>query len=144
VVVDVPRRSDALTREALARADVVVVVTDLTLPAMRDAQRLMRLLKALKPHGSVLVVANRAGGAAGELPQAEFARALGGPLAVVAPADAKAAQAAAEQAKPLVETAGKAPLAAELRKLAARLAGDEVQTTEVAPAASLLKRFLGR
>jgi pilus assembly protein CpaE len=145
VVVDVPRRSDALTREALARADVVVVVTDLTLPAMRDAQRLMRLLKTLKPQGSVLVVANRAGGAAGELPQAEFARALGGPLAVVAPADAKAAQAAAEQAKPLVETAGKAPLAAELRKLAARLAGDEAQAVEAAPAAaSLLKRFLGR
>ncbi|HEX3700477.1 MAG TPA: AAA family ATPase [Phenylobacterium sp.] len=144
VVVDVPRRADRATREVLARADVVTVVTDLSLPAMRDAQRLVRLLGALRPRGAVLVVANRVGGAVGELPQAEFVRGLGAPLAFAVPAEPKAAEAAAEQAKPLVEAAGRTPLAAELRRLAARLAEAEDAPVEAAEPASWLKRVLGR
>jgi pilus assembly protein CpaE len=144
VVVDLPRRIDGAGREVLASAETVVVVTDLTLPGMRDAQRLTRFLKALRSKGAVLVVANRVGGAAGELPQAEFVKGLGAPLAVSAPADDKAAEAAAEQAKPLLEVAGKSPFAAELRKLAARLVGAEDAPAEAAEPASWLKRVLGR
>jgi pilus assembly protein CpaE len=144
VVVDVPRRLDAAAREVLASAGTVVVVTDLTLPGMRDAQRLTRFLKALRTKGAVLVVANRVGAAAGELPQAEFVKGLGAPLAFAAPADDKAAEAAAEQAKPLLEVAGKTPFAAEFRKLAARLVGAEDAPPEAAEPASWLKRVLGR
>lgn len=144
VVVDLPRRIDRAGREVLASADTVVLVTDLTLTGMRDAQRLTRLLNALRPKGGVLVVANRVGGTAGELPQAEFAKGVGAPLAFAAPADDKAAEAAAEQAKPLLEVAGKTPFAAELRKLAARLAGAETAPAEAPEPASWLKRVLGR
>ncbi|THD80519.1 MAG: pilus assembly protein CpaE [Phenylobacterium sp.] len=144
VVVDVPRRIDRAAREVLTRADVVVVVTDLSLPAMRDAQRLARLLKTLRPAGNVLIVGNRVGGTLAELPQAEFARGLGAPLAFAAPTDAKAAEAAAEQAKPLLEAAGKGPLAVELRRLTARLADADDAPIEAAEPASWLKRVLGR
>jgi pilus assembly protein CpaE len=144
VVVDLPRRIDRAGREVLASAETVVVVTDLTLPGMRDAQRLTRFLRTLRPKGAVLVVANRVGAAAGELPQGEFVKGLGAPLAHVTPADNKAAEAAAEQAKPLLEVAGKTAFAAELRKLAARLVGADDAPVEAAEPASWLKRVLGR
>jgi pilus assembly protein CpaE len=144
VVVDLPRRIDRAGREVLASAETVVVVTDLTLTGMRDAQRLTRFVKTLRPNGAVLVVANRVGGVAGELPPAEFVKALGAPLAFAAPADDKAAEAAAEQAKPLLEVAGKTAFAAEVRKLAARLAGAEDAPADSAEPASWLKRVLGR
>lgn len=144
IVVDVPRRADRLTRDVLARADLVVVVTDLTLPAMRDAQRLLAFLKGSRSKGEVLLVANRLGGAAGELPPAEFAKGAGASLAFTLPADAKIAEAAAEQAKPLVEIAGKSPLGTELRALAARLAGAETAPAESAEPGAWFKRILGR
>jgi pilus assembly protein CpaE len=144
VIVDLPRRLDRAAREVLASAETVVVVTDLTLPGMRDAQRLTRLLKTLAAK-RVLVVANRVGGASGELPQAEFVKGLGSPLALAAPADAKAAEAAAEQAKPLLEVAGKTAFAAEVRRLAAQLVGaaDAPEAAAGEPG-SWLKRVLGR
>jgi Flp pilus assembly CpaE family ATPase len=145
--VDTPRRADRATREVLARADVVVIVTDLTLPAMRDCQRLVKLANGLRPRGEVLVLANRVGGAPGELPKDEFAKGAGAAVAFAAPAEPKAAQAAAEQAKPLAEAAGTGPLAGEIRRLAARLAGAEAGAgagaAETQPGA-WLRRMLGR
>jgi pilus assembly protein CpaE len=143
MVVDVPRRLDTLGREALARADVVCLVTDLTLPAMRDTQRLLTLLRKTRGDGEVLIVGNRVGGVAGEVPQAEFERAVGAKLDFAVPFDAKAATAAAEQGRPLLAAARPGPLAAELRRLATYLAGgggDVVQPEKPA----WLKRLIGK
>lgn len=144
VVLDLPRRADRLTREALSRADAVVIVTDLTLPAMRDAQRLGRLVRATAPRAEMLMVANRVGAAAGELPQAEFARGAGAPLAFALAADAKAAEAAAEQARPLAETAARTSLGSDMRRLASRLASAEEAPPPQGEPASWFKRILGR
>ncbi|WP_334163021.1 AAA family ATPase [Phenylobacterium sp.] len=143
VVVDLPRRADRLTRDVLARADAVVLVTDLTLAGMRDSQRLLALLKTLGAKGELLVVANRVGGVAGEVPQPEFERGLGAGLQVLLPHDGKAAEAAAQEAKPLVAAARNAPLAAELRSLTDRLAGGEA-APPAAEKPSWMKRILGR
>lgn len=144
VVVDAPRRADRLTRDLLARAEMAVVVTDLSLAGMRDTHRLLLLLKSLRPQGGVVLVANRVGGVSGEVPQAEFERGVGAKIDIVVPADAKAAVASAEQAKPLVAAAKASPAAVELRRLTARFTG----AVEVAAAepekASLLQRLLGR
>lgn len=142
IVVDTPRRLDPLSRAALARADVAVIVTDLSLPGMRDAQRLLGLMGHVRS-GETLVVANRSGGVAGEVPQAEFERGLGRKLDAILPHDAKAATAAAEQGNPLLATAGQGPLAAELRRLSARILGGET-TVEPAGRESWLKKILGK
>jgi pilus assembly protein CpaE len=144
VVIDAPRRADRMTRDLLARADAVAVVTDLSLAGMRDTQRLLGLLRGLRPQGEVLVVANRVGGVAGEVPQAEFERGIGAKLDIVAPSDPKAAVAAAEQAKPLTAVAKASPLAAELRRLAGRFSGEVVAPAEEPEKGSLLQRLLGR
>jgi len=141
IVIDTPRRLDALTRAALARADVAVIVTDLSLPGMRDTQRLLGLMGHVRA-GETLVVANRVGGVAGEVPQAEFERGVGRKLDAVLPNDAKAAAAAAEQGKPLLATAGQGPFAAELRRVIARILGGEA--TEATGRESWLKKILGK
>lgn len=145
LVVDLPRRMDRLSREVLGRADVVVLVTDLSLAGLRDAQRLARTIRALSHKGELVLVANRVGGAPGEAPQGEFAKALGAPFDIVTPEDAKAAQAAAEAARPLVESGAKGPAAAALRKLAARLAGEaETAAADTEARLAWLKRVLRR
>jgi pilus assembly protein CpaE len=144
VVVDTPRRADRLTRQLLARAEVVGVVTDLSLPAMRDTHRLLALLKGLRPQGGILVIANRVGGVAGEVPQAEFERGVGARLDALVPYDAKAAVASAEQAKPLIATSKGAPAGAELRRLVAQLTGGAPAVEPGAERPSWLKRIVGR
>ncbi|HEV2530417.1 AAA family ATPase [Phenylobacterium sp.] len=141
VVMDVPRHMDRLSREALARADLAVVVTDLSLAGMRDAQRLLGLLRSLRPQGEIALVANRVGGVAGELPQAEFEKAVGAGFDLVLPFDEKAALAAAEKARPLF--AGRAsPAAVALGGFAGRLSGG-VPAPPVEKG-SWLKKILGR
>ncbi|MFC3068843.1 AAA family ATPase [Phenylobacterium soli] len=147
LVADLPRRMDGLARAAIARASQVVLVTDLSLAGLRDAQRLARTVRALAPAAELVLVANRVGGVAGEAPQAEFARALGAGFDVAVPADAKAAQAAAEQARPLIEAAAKSAAGPELAKLVARLAGEAAPAASPTPAAeplTWLKSLLGR
>jgi pilus assembly protein CpaE len=144
VVADVPRRADRVTRDLLARADLAVVVTDLSLAGMRDTHRLLGLLKSLRPQGGVLLMANRVGGVSGEVPQAEFERGVGARLDLVAPADPKAAVAAAEQARPIVAAAKASPAAVEFRRLAARFAGEAEAPAAEPEKASLLQRLLGR
>lgn len=141
VVMDVPRHMDRLSREALARADLAVVVTDLSLAGLRDTQRLLGLLKALRPQGEIGLVANRVGGVAGELLQVEFEKAVGAEFDLVLPFDEKAALAAAETARPLF--AGRAsPAAVALGGFAGRLTGGA--TPPPVEKGSWLKKILGR
>ncbi|MDB5449043.1 MAG: pilus assembly protein CpaE [Phenylobacterium sp.] len=142
IVMDTPRRLDALSRAALAQADVVGVVTDLSLPAMRDAQRLLKLLGATRPEGEVLLIGARVGGVAGEVPRSEFERATGRALDFAVPFDAKAAAAAAEQGKSLLAVAKPGPTATELRRLVGRFAGGA--PTAAAEKPSWLTRVLGK
>lgn len=141
VVLDIPRKLDALGRAGLMAADTVGVVTDLSLPAMRDAQRLLRLLTELRGDRETVVVGNRIGGVAGEVPKEEFERGIGRKLDFAVPFDAKAASAAAEQGKALLAVARPGPAATELRRLAQTFGGS-------GPAApqkdTWLKRMLGK
>lgn len=144
VVVDTPRRADRLTRETLARADAVAVVTDLSLPAMRDTQRVLSMLRSLRPQGGVTVVANRAGGVAGEVPQGEFEKAIAAKIDLLVPYDAKAATTSAERAKPMAAVAAAGPLQDALRGLTAALGGDAPPAQPEPEKGSWLQRILGR
>jgi pilus assembly protein CpaE len=137
LVADVPRSLDATSREVLAAADSVVVVTDLSLTGLRDTQRLADLTKALgdaKP----LLVANQVGaGHRGEIGRAEFERGIGRPLDLVIPFDVKAAMTMARSGKALPAAAAGSKAAAEIRQLATRLSGRKPQAKRG------LRRWLG-
>jgi pilus assembly protein CpaE len=138
VVVDVPRRLDATTRAMLGRADEVAVVTDMSLPGMRDTMRLLALIRMLRPDGRALVIANRASFSRAEIPRADFERGIGASLDEIIPFDAKAAAAVAESGKPLPQAAKSSKAAAALRRIGERLSGQPAPSR-----VPLLRRLLG-
>ncbi len=138
LIVDLPRTLDAMARQVIALADATIVVTDLSLSALRDTVRLADLTKALESRTKPLLVANQVGADhRGEIGRTEFERGIGGALDHAVPFDAKAVMAAAHSGKALPEAAGGSKAAIELRKLAARLVGRE----EEKPRGGLLARF---
>jgi pilus assembly protein CpaE len=128
IVADVPRSLDAVARKVLAAADQVVVVTDLSLAAVRDSLRLVDLVRAFDAQGKPLIVANQVGAAhRGEIGRPEFERGLAGPVDLAVPFDVKAAVAAARSGKAWPAAAGSSKATVELKRLAARLSGREAK-----------------
>ena len=139
VLVDTPRSLNGLCRQVLAAADVIAIVTDLSLPAMRDTRRLLLLAKAQRARVQTVVIANRVAGAAGEVGRADFERGIGEKVDIVIPLDAKAAATAAERGRTLSETARNPATLTALRSLAGALTGAPVVAKP-----SLVNRLLGR
>jgi pilus assembly protein CpaE len=137
IVIDTPRALNGLNRHVLGIADVIGVVTEQSLTAMRDTQRLLGLIKGMRADANIAVIANRVGGIAGEVGRADFERGIGARIDFTVPFDPKAAAAAAERAKALVTVTRDAKTAAELKKLAVLLAG-----TTPAKKPSFMKRIL--
>jgi pilus assembly protein CpaE len=138
IVVDLPRTFDSMARQVISLADATVVVTDLSLSALRDSVRIIDLAKALESRVKPLLVANQVGADhRGEIGRAEFERGVGGGVDHAVPFDVKAVTAAAHNGKAIPDAAGNSKAASELRKLAARLAGRE----EEKPKTGLLSRF---
>lgn len=139
ILVDTPRSLNELARHVLGAADVIAIVTDLSLPAMRDTRRLMALAKGQREDVRVMVIANRVGGVAGEISRADFERGMGGKIDVVVPFDAKAAVAAAERGKALVEVSRNPALQAAIKAITAAIMGQVSQAKS-----SLFERLLGK
>lgn len=124
VVVDLPRALLGAESEILNAFTDVTVVSDLSLVALRDANRLIRLAKASAPDARLRVVANRVGpGKKGQIAARDFERALEVPLKHSIPLDDKAATRSANVGKPLADVAGKSRLMQAVRRLAVDVAG---------------------
>lgn len=138
LVADAPRSLDQASRQVLAAADSIIIVTDLSLTGLRDTQRLTDLMKALGCGPKPLVVANQVGAShRGEVGRAEFERGIGKPLDFAIPFDAKAAATMARSGKALPAAAGGSKAAAEVRQVAAALSGRKPQAKRG------LRRWLG-
>lgn len=138
LLVDLPRSLDGAARHVLASADSTLIVTDFSLAALRDAFRLSSLVKSLGAAATPLVVASQVGALhRGEIGRAEFERGLGTAVDFAVPFDPKVARAMAVGGKTLPAVDGASKAAAEMRRIAARLAGREVK------AKTGLKRWFG-
>ena len=81
IVIDLPRHHLAESLELLERCDGLALVTDLTLPALRDSVRIRRLIDRDLGHPNFHMVANRIGHAkTGELGIKDFEQSLGAKL----------------------------------------------------------------
>jgi len=139
IVIDVPRTLTPLSRRALAVAETVGIVCEQTLPAMRDTQRLLAMVGAVRPDARGVVIANRVGGAAAEIGSADFERGIGAKIDFSISVDVKAAFAAAERGKAMIEVTRDAKNLAELKRLAMTMSG-----TADARKVSIFKRLLGK
>jgi pilus assembly protein CpaE len=140
LVIDMPRSLDSMARQVIALADQTIVVTDLSLSALRDSVRIVDLARSLDARSKPLLVANQVGADhRGEIGRPEFERGIGHGLDHVVPFDVKAVVASAHSGKALPEAAGNSKAAIEMRKLAARLAGREEE--KPTKSGGLLSRF---
>ena len=102
VVVDLPARFSPLHKPVLAAASDIILLTALTLPALRDTLRWLTFLPTLAATAVIKVVT---GPVAGRLPRAEFEANLGRKIDLVLPLDQKAFDEAANLAKPVAACA---------------------------------------
>ncbi len=126
IVVDLPRGVLATQSEMLQELSDVVVVSDLSLASLRDANRLERFLRQAGP-GKLQhhIVANASGQPGrGEIRVAEFRKELDGTLTRELSADGEALAQAALAARPLSEVAKRSRLLRDLRALTNDLIGE--------------------
>jgi pilus assembly protein CpaE len=126
LVIDLPRSLDDGARHVISAADAFVAVTDLSLAGLRDALRLIDLVKRIGSKAAPIIVASQVGAPhRGEISQREFERGLGQSLDHLISYDPKAAVAMARHGKALPAAARNSKVAEEMLSLAQRLSGRE-------------------
>jgi len=126
LVIDLPRSLDDGSRHVISNVDSFLLVTDLSLAGLRDALRIMDLVKRIGSKASPLLVASQVGAPhRGEISQREFERGLGQSLDHVITYDPKAAVAMARHGKAMPAVARASKAAEEILALAQRLSGRE-------------------
>jgi len=126
LVVDLPRALDDGSRHVISNTDTFVLVTDLSLAGLRDALRVMDLVKRIGSKAAPIMVASQVGAPhRGEISQREFERGLGQNLDHVISYDPKAAVATARHGKALPQIARSSKAAEEILAMAQRLSGRE-------------------
>lgn len=138
VVIDLPRGAGMFQRQILSEAAKVVILAELSLPAVRDAIRWSGLVRDSAPTAQVMfAVVEKTAGKTAKISPGDFARSVGQPVAAILPWDAAAAALAAGQAKPVLTAARSTKLAAGYRTLVDVLAGPKP-----AKSAPIWKRLL--
>lgn len=122
VVADLPRWMAVSESAMLTGATDIVVVSDLSLPGMRDTLRLNTHLKNMSGLAPRMIVNRVAKAGKGALSAADFAKGIEAPVAAILPEDPKVGLAAAS-GKPYVEMAGKSKLVQALRPVAEIVSG---------------------
>lgn len=102
VVVDLPRARLSQARDVLARADEIVLVTDLSLAGLRDSIRLRALCVEEAPNAARTMIAMAPSSGPAPVERKEFERALEGAVDWVAPWTPRQAAEGAAAGKPLV------------------------------------------
>jgi pilus assembly protein CpaE len=104
-LVNTPGILSEATRAALTTADRVLLVTDLTVPALRSCARTIDWLagEGVDPASAVEVIVNRYNSRATEVSIAEVSRMMPAPVRALLPCDDAAALTAANAGRPLAE-----------------------------------------
>ncbi len=137
-VVDTPRALTDTTLPAFEQADRILVLTDLSVPGVRAARRVVELLVTLGVGGERLELV-LTDAVAGPVSVADAVQAIGREPLITLPRDETAANQAMNNGAPLNGTRP-APLTAAVRRLAGQLTG----TGGAAPRRGVLGRWFGR
>lgn len=123
IILDVPRTFAVQHPELISSATTTMLVTDLSLSAMRDALRIKTLIRETAPQTHLRIVLNqyRPLGKS-DMPAAEFERSIDDKIACNIPFDPKSVGQAASAGKPMAAVAKKSKSADALRKFSQGLA----------------------
>ncbi len=146
IVADVPRGDPLIQRQVIEASTDVLLITDLSLPGVRDAVRLQQLVQDLAPNAELHIAAGGAIDARrSAVKAADVERTLKRKLDCQIPADSTAALAAVNFGRPIPEAAPGSGIVKALRPLVARL--DSPASADRGTAkktAGLLARFAPR
>ena len=142
IVVDLPRALYSVREQVLQEANRVVLVTELSLPALRDSIRLLGIIEEAASKTPITVIANRCKSGQQAMGQSEFQKALGRKIDVLIGDESKSFNDAANVGKPLVHSAARSKAAKTLRKVAISVVGDNPDPAGGAGAAKK-KSWLG-
>lgn len=123
IVVDLPRSLYGVREQVIKEATRVILVTELSLPALRDSIRLLGIIEETAPKTPITVLANRCNGGQQAMGQGEFQKALGRKVDILMADESKVFNEASNAGKPLVHNAGQSKAAKGLRKIADLVAG---------------------
>jgi pilus assembly protein CpaE len=145
VVVDLPRQMDPVTTAALTRADQVLIVMQQELTHLRDAGRLVHLLKEELsiPRGHLHVVINRHE-KSGSVRARDIREALDPQELAVIPGDYQRVSEAVNLGVPIYDHARSADITQALINLARRLVGEEAADGERGRFQSAVARLFKR
>jgi pilus assembly protein CpaE len=143
IVADVPRGDPVIQRQTIEASTDVVLVTDLSLPGVRDAMRLHQLAHDVAPQARVhLVTSGIIDPRRSAVKVADLERTMKRKVDCQLPADAPSALAAVNFGKPLPEAAPNSPIIKALRPLVAALDhAEEGQTGKGGSTARAFSRF---
>jgi pilus assembly protein CpaE len=144
VFIDCVHILDPAVREVLDSADQIIMVTELSLPAIRRTKRLLEVLRAAQfPSSKVALVVNRYEKDQKDL-MVETEALLGVHMAGLIPNDYGSASEAINHGKPLTVLASKAPIGQWYLREVGQLSGEQGEgaVSPKGPAKSL--SFLGR
>ncbi len=139
IVVDLPRALYSVRDQVLNEATSVILVTELSLPALRDSIRLLGIIEEAAPKTPVTVVANRCKGAQQAMGQGEFQKALGRKVDLMIANESKLFNDAANTGKPVVNQSGRSKAAKSLRSIVGIVASDPAGAEPKAGRKSWLK-----
>ncbi len=121
IIIDMPRSAFAVRQRVFEAASRIVLVTELSLPGLRDSMRLLTGIEEVSIGKPVTIIANRTGGAQQAMQPRDFQKALGHKIDFVIPEDRKSFIEAANNGKPLASTNQRSAATKVLRKIAETL-----------------------
>lgn len=146
MVVDLPRAFDPVSAAALTDADRVLIVSQLSVAAIRNATRIHEWLRKMgTPENNIGVVLNRAGSSAGHITLEDVEAHFGKPVFAIVPNDYRRVQSSLDVGYSDVKDDARNPVQQAIREMARKIASDLLQQEEPEPEpAPLLKRFWRR
>ena len=125
IIVDLPRSALALRQRIFETATDIILITELTLPGLRDAMRILSSIEEVAGNKPVIVVANRAGSLQQAMSPKDFQKALTHKVEFLIPQDDKAFKQAANNGKPLVQVDSRGKPAKTMQSIVAKLTGEK-------------------
>ena len=142
IVADVPRGDPVIQRQVIEASTDILLITDLSLPGVRDAMRLQQLMQEVAPNAQLRIATSGASDARrSAVKVADVERTLKRKVDCQIPADSGAALAAVNFGKPLSEAAPNSGIVKALRPLVASLDAPGGGGSNVKKASSLFARF---
>ncbi len=125
IIVDLPRSALAVRQRIFETATDILLITELTLPGLRDAMRILSTVDEASAGKPVTVIANRAGSPQQAMSPKDFQKALGHKVGFLIPQDEKAFKQAANNGKPVVQIDARSKASKTMQSIAAKLTGEK-------------------